>query len=144
MRFTDSAINGLMAQATGSTPPSPPLECIMDSIISILNSSVLLLASATALIHTPNDTTLSLTTDMLEEMIDVCLEDSDFSDDFLTPPKRKRRHDRSLENSSGKKQMVKYNRARAKQAVLDDYLGPIPIFKDRQFERVFRITKSKL
>ena len=93
--------------------------------------------------HTSNDTTLSLTTDMLEEMIDVCLEDSDFSDDFLTPPKRKRRHDRSLENSSGKKQMVKYNRARAKQAVLDDYLGPIPIFKDRQFERVFRIAKSK-
>lgn len=44
-----------------------------------------------------------------------------------TPQKRKRR---------------KYDRERAYKCIMHDYLGPYPLFDDRQFERVFRISRA--
>jgi len=41
-----------------------------------------------------------------------------------------------------KKKYVRYNRERANQCVMQDYLGPNPTFDDRQFERVFCITRQ--
>jgi len=49
---------------------------------------------------------------------------------------------RSPNNPSNKRRMVKYKQERAKQAVHADYLGPSPIFDDRQFARFFRITPN--
>jgi hypothetical protein len=40
-----------------------------------------------------------------------------------------------------KRKFIRYDRARAKNCVMDDYLGPSPIFDDKQFERVFQITR---
>ena len=37
----------------------------------------------------------------------------------------------------------RWNWERAKRCVEEDYTGPSPIFNDRQFERVFRITKAR-
>ena len=37
----------------------------------------------------------------------------------------------------------RWNWERAKQCVQEDYTGPSPIFNDRQFERVFRVTKAR-
>ena len=36
----------------------------------------------------------------------------------------------------------KFDRERAKLCVRQDYVGPTPLFRDRQFERVFRISRS--
>ena len=35
-----------------------------------------------------------------------------------------------------------FKHERAEQAVYKDYFAPIPVFDDRQFERIFRVTKS--
>jgi hypothetical protein len=39
-------------------------------------------------------------------------------------------------------QKSKWNWERAHQAVFKDYMSPEPTFNDRQFERMFRITKT--
>ena len=44
---------------------------------------------------------------------------------------------------NGKQIRVKYDHVRAYNSIMADYLGPIPIFKDHQFEREFRTTKSR-
>ena len=36
----------------------------------------------------------------------------------------------------------RYKHGRAQQAIYEDYFAPIPVFNDRQFERIFRVTKS--
>jgi len=36
-----------------------------------------------------------------------------------------------------------FSRDRAQNCIMEDYLGPIPIFNDRQFEVMFRISKSR-
>ncbi|MCU0336748.1 MAG: transposase, partial [Sediminibacterium sp.] len=41
-----------------------------------------------------------------------------------------------------KRDVINYDRERARKVVMDDYLGPYPIFRDYQFERFFRITRS--
>jgi hypothetical protein len=43
-----------------------------------------------------------------------------------------------------KRAFVPWNHARAKAAVQEDYLGPTPIFNDRSFERVFRISRRRV
>ena len=37
----------------------------------------------------------------------------------------------------------RWNWERAKKCIEEDYTGPSPIFNDRQFERVFRVTKGR-
>jgi hypothetical protein len=41
-----------------------------------------------------------------------------------------------------RRQYKNYNHERARCAVEEDWLGPLPLFDDRQFERVFRITRT--
>jgi hypothetical protein len=41
-----------------------------------------------------------------------------------------------------KRPRIKYNRKRAKDAIAHDYLGPTPLFDDRQFMRMFRVSKQ--
>ena len=36
----------------------------------------------------------------------------------------------------------RYNHGRAQQAIYEDYFAPIPVFNDKQFERMYRVTKS--
>jgi hypothetical protein len=56
--------------------------------------------------------------------------------------RRKIERGNQLENKDKKRDVIRYDRDRARQAVLDDYLGPYPLFRDYQFERFFRITRS--
>lgn len=41
-----------------------------------------------------------------------------------------------------RRKVAKYNWDRARCAIYDDYTGPLPLFKDRQFERIFRVNRS--
>jgi hypothetical protein len=41
-----------------------------------------------------------------------------------------------------KKRYIRYDRERARNCVRHDYVGPSPLFDDKQFERVFRITRT--
>ena len=36
----------------------------------------------------------------------------------------------------------RYKHGCVQQAIYEDYFAPIPVFNDRQFERIFRVTKS--
>jgi hypothetical protein len=61
-------------------------------------------------------------------------------------------HDHNIASLSGKRlssyfddpkprkkcKLVKYDRERARQCVMDDWLGPIPCFPDKTFERTFQ------
>ncbi|MGH7954363.1 MAG: hypothetical protein ACREOZ_00205 [Gloeomargaritales cyanobacterium] len=49
--------------------------------------------------------------------------------------------DRELPNR--KKRYICYDRDRAMESVESDYLGPRPTFDDKQFQRTFRISKTK-
>ena len=42
------------------------------------------------------------------------------------------------ESSPPKKRMKRWDRARARKCVLDDYLGPNPRFSDKEFSRILR------
>jgi len=47
------------------------------------------------------------------------------------------------ESEVTKRAFINWNRERAKLCVEEDYLGPSPRFRDRDFERVFRISRAK-
>ena len=61
---------------------------------------------------------------------------------------RKRMHfndDNDEDNADSpptKKKYTRYDRERAHRCVMQDYLGPMPIFDDRQFEHFFRISRG--
>ena len=106
--------------------------------ISLFNSSMVLLATA-AIIPSLNDENSALiTASMLQEMVDVCIKESEELQGRIGSTRKRR----SPNTQSNKRRMVKYDRERAKRAVHADYLGPSPIFDDRQFARFFRITPS--
>lgn len=50
--------------------------------------------------------------------------------------------EKEREEPRPKRVMVAYDRKRAQQCIADDYWGPSPRFNDKQFERVFRVTRS--
>ena len=67
------------------------------------------------------------------------------------PPSREVLEQRALEallesrrhqEPRAKRTYINWNRDRARQCVDEDYLGDVPRFPDRQFERVFRVTRS--
>jgi hypothetical protein len=41
-----------------------------------------------------------------------------------------------------RRSVSRYNWQRARQCIQEDFLGPVPIFNDRQFERTFRVTRA--
>jgi hypothetical protein len=50
--------------------------------------------------------------------------------------------DSSSDDGSRKRRVTGSDWDRARQSVDTDYMGPMPTFNDRQFERVFRVTRS--
>ena len=48
----------------------------------------------------------------------------------------------SDDGGSRKRRFIGYDWERARHSVSTDYMGPMPTFNDRQFERVFRVTRS--
>ena len=98
----------------------------------------MILAGA-ALIDTLQHTPKNLT-DVIQDMVKESLSGIELP---TTKPKRRRgRKDVSPNNKKRKK--VNYERERAYNCVMADYLGPVPIFNDRQFEQVFRITNERV
>ena len=49
---------------------------------------------------------------------------------------------RDYEQPTKKRCFIRYDRAGAAKCIQRDYLGPNPIFDDKQFQRMFRITKG--
>ena len=72
---------------------------------------------------------------LIKETVAELLEGYDLP---INKSKRRRAGD-----SSSKKKRVNYDRVRAHTCVMDDWLGPVPRFDDKQFVRTFRITKVK-
>jgi len=66
----------------------------------------------------------------------------DAVDSVLESLRRKRPASDDPNQPRRKRQMKKYDRERAYLCVQQDYLGPHPLFNDRQFERVFRVSRS--
>jgi hypothetical protein len=76
--------------------------------------------------------------DIIKEYIDEVVERYGLESLFKS---RKRRAD-DTNTTPAKRKMVKYNRARARQCVMQDWMGPTPTFDDKQFERTFRIKRN--
>ena len=76
--------------------------------------------------------------DIIQEYVDEVVET-----DGLQAILGKRRHSFSLDSHGmpKKRKVMHYNRQRAYDCVMEDYLGPSPTFDDRQFERIFRIKR---
>jgi hypothetical protein len=47
-----------------------------------------------------------------------------------------------INTAPAKRKMVKYNRARARRCIMQDWMGPTPTFDDKQFERTFWIKRN--
>ena len=58
----------------------------------------------------------------------------------LDAQKRRRSED---QNPAAKRAYNAWNRERARACVEEDYWGPHPRFRDREFERVFRISRTR-
>jgi len=67
-------------------------------------------------------------------------------EEFYEQQNIKRRHVSSDGNNSNRKKRrpTRHDHARAWMCIQADYLGPSPIFTDKQFEEVFRLTKSAI
>ena len=110
------------------------------ALISLLNSSMVLLATAAVIPSLNDENTSPITASMLQEMVNVCIEESKELQGRIGSTRKRQ----STNNPSNKHRMVKYDRERAKQVVHADYLRPSPIFDDRQFARFFCITPSRM
>ena len=56
---------------------------------------------------------------------------------------QKRRRGEERNNPAAKRAYLGWNRERARACVEEDYWGPHPRFRDRDFERVFRISRTR-
>jgi len=63
--------------------------------------------------------------------------------DELTSTGKRQHDDEDGVYPRSKRQYVRYDRERALRCIMDDWLGPHPTFADRQFERVFRISRTR-
>lgn len=70
--------------------------------------------------------------DRLENIAMVALRSKRALDDY----------DKELATPKMKRDYIRYDRERARRSVQDDYFGPHPTFRDYQFERFFRITRT--
>ena len=102
-----------------------------DSTIAmmVINAIMVVLLSLAAL---PTNSNRQITSTMVDEMVDIVLEEEEImlNGQPSARPRKKRKR-------------LRYDREGAKSDVFRDYVGPIPIFDDRQFERIFRITRTK-
>lgn len=72
--------------------------------------------------------------DVIEEMVESYIEHKKISG-------FKRRNSLNSPLPKKKRKIVKYDRARALASVTNDWMSPLPIFDDKQFERTFRIKR---
>jgi Plant transposon protein len=62
---------------------------------------------------------------------------------LLNAVRQKRRGQDDADQVRAKRAHLNWNRDRARLCVEEDYWGPYPRFRDRDFERVFRITRTR-
>lgn len=80
--------------------------------------------------------------DLPDDIIQEYIEDVIDRYDLHSVLGRKRRANDTQVNVPKKRQMIQYDRQRALQNVMADWMGPVPIFPDKQFERTFRLRRS--
>ena len=82
---------------------------------------------------------VSISDDVIREFVMQTIQEHD-----LPPLTGKRRHQTvgsQTSNLSQKRTRIKYDYARAEASVMSDWVGDVPRFPDRQFERTFRIKR---
>ena len=62
--------------------------------------------------------------------------------EFWNRNKRRINNNNNNNNNNKKRRVCRHDHARAWMCIQQDYLGPEPIFLDKQFEEVYRLTKS--
>ena len=98
------------------------------SLLVLFSNFIVMFASVVAVMICQSSQQLSIPDDVLKEMVEGLCGKRSLSDGITTSRK--------------KRQMVKYDRARAFASVNTDWMSPRPIFDDKQFERTFRIKRS--
>ncbi len=99
--------------------------------MAAINAGLMIILAGATLLHEPQHLT-TIPTDIIKERIKECLDEVDLP---TTTSKRPRRHSNGDgSGSENKRTKVDYDRERAYQCVMSDWLGPVTIFPDRQFE----------
>ena len=115
------------------------------AMMSTQCGSILIISAALLLSGRKSHHNTSIPNDILNDMITTSIDDLDLRDSLRPPSKRRWRRVSSTSDESTtprKKRMVLYDRERAYQCVMDDYLHQNSKFDDRQFERHHRITRG--
>ena len=105
------------------------LVVVFTMLIRIVSVAVVLLS---------NDGPTKIPHDVIAEMVRHVIHDHDVQ---LLSGKRQSSGATDLHPTKKWKQ-IKYDRERAKKCVMDDWLGSIPRFPDKSFERTFRIKHA--
>jgi hypothetical protein len=77
--------------------------------------------------------------DVARDMVDEFIRENNITSLI---EKRGKRTSNPENGTSNKRQRVNYDHERARVCVREDWMGPMPRFSDKSFERTFRITRS--
>ena len=108
------------------------------SIMTIINTAMMMMVGVAALIDTPRVLT-SLPRGIIDDIVQESMNEIE-----LPQPKSNKRRRKRNRNDNTKRKLNSYDRKRALDSVMADYLGPVPTFEDHQFERFFRLTRERV
>ena len=112
------------------------------TIIACFHAMLLSIYVVVAALHLPIDVSALIPpTDVLAEIVEEMI--AKYNITGVWPSKRASDGDGGGSSVPKKRKHVRYDRARAYNAVMDDWLStsPLPRFDDRQFERVYRLKR---
>lgn len=109
------------------------------TIMNAITAGLTMVMAGVGLLEHDASLAPSIPADIIDDMVRESL------DQYILPEAASKRRHGSSGTSGGpkkKRKNVKYDRERARRCVMSDWLGPVPRFADKQFERVFRITRE--
>jgi hypothetical protein len=117
----------------------------LDSYLWIVFSTFLRVVAVAGVViaaaSTPQD--IEVPRDIARDMVDEFIREKNITS--LNSKSEKSNFNRENQEdtpTNNKRQRVKYDHERARLCVQDDWMGPVPRFSDKSFERTFRITRS--
>ncbi len=80
--------------------------------------------------------------DVARDMVDEFIRENNITSLSSKRKQKTANQGNNEDTQTNKRQRVNYDHERARVCVQDDWMGPVPRFSDKSFERTFRITRS--
>ena len=107
------------------------LWIVLSTFLRVLASAALAITAA----NFPED--VEVPRDVARDMVDEFIREYN-----ITSLNGKRAKGSGENGEKTKRQRINYDHERARVCVRDDWMGPVPRFPDKSFQRAFRITRS--